>query len=399
MSELRSYESENIYDFLGVPKIINAAGTYTIFGGSRMRELSIAAMGQASRSFVEIPVLLRKANEYLAKITKNEAAFITGGAAAALYLATLSCMINKGRVPLDVWYDLDRVRECEVIMHRSHRNAYDWAILQTGAKIVEIGWPSVMYESGFPNEFNTSIDKTVGELRARINYNTVAIFYTAGLTVDKGGWVPAGAAEFETVLEIAKEHGIPVIVDAAAQLPPVENLWNYTKAGADITIFSGGKDMRGPQSAGLMVGKSKLLNTLYEIGNPNHGPGRMLKVGREEIAALVTAVDYFVHMDHDARLEWCEGQVAELEKAFLGDNRISVERSFPNEAGQPIPRALVTISGMSAQQLVQALYNQDPKIATIPGVDGVFVNPMTMEEGEMDLVGEGLKRILQKTEV
>ena len=83
----------------------------------------------------------------------------------------------------------------------------------------------------------------------------------------------------------------------------------------------------------------------------------------------------------------------------MGDNRISVERSFPNEAGQPIPRALVKISGMSAQQLVQALYNQDPKIATIPGVDGVFVNPMTMEEGEMDLVGEGLKRILQKTEV
>lgn len=360
-----------------------------------MREQSAAAMSRAASSFVEIPVFLRKANEYLADITQNEAAFITSGAAASLYLATLSCVINKGHLPIDVCFDAERVGECEVIMHRAHRNAYDWSIVQSGVKLVEIGWPSVMFESGFPQEFNTSVDKTVQELKARINKNTVAVFYTAGLTVDKGGWVPAGAAELETVIEVAHQRGVPVIVDAAAQLPPVENLWNFTQAGADIVIFSGGKDLRGPQSTGLMLGNRKLLETLYDIGNPNHGPGRMFKVGREEIAALVTAVDYFVHMDHKARLSWCEKQIADLKRAFAADTRVSVEASFPNEAGQPIPRALVKVQEWSAAGIVQALYAQSPKIATTPaGEDGVFVNPMTMEEGEMERVIAGLKKLV-----
>ena len=396
MSSARSYESPDFYDFLGVPKIINAAGTYTLFGGSRLREASLAAMTQAARSFVEIPVLMRKANEYLAKITNNEAAFITSGAAVALYLATLSCIINKGGVPIDVCWDLEKVSKCEVIIHRSHRNAYDWSIVQTGVKLVEIGWPSVMFEVGFPNEFKTSVDKTVGELKARINENTVAIFYTAGLTVDQGGWVPPGAADLETVLKIAKEHDLPVIVDAAAQLPPVENLWAFTKAGADIVVFSGGKDLRGPQSAGLMVGRKDLLDALYEIGNPNHGPGRMFKVGREESAAMVTAVDCFVHMDHAARLAWCEEQIEQLKQAFQDEERITIETSFPNEAGQPIPRALVKIAGIDGKSLVQILFNQTPKIAVTPALGGVYVNPMTMEEGEMELVAQALRRILDQ---
>jgi D-glucosaminate-6-phosphate ammonia-lyase len=394
VSSPRLYDSQDLYDFLGVPKIINAAGTYTLFGGSRMRETTIAVMAQAARSFVEIPVLMRRANDYLARITNNEAAFITSGAAAGLYLSTLACMINKGRVPIDVCWDLEKVANCEAIIHRAHRNAYDWSIVQTGVKLVEIGWPSVMFEVGFPNEFKTSVNKTIGELKARINENTIAIFYTAGLGMDEGGWVPPGAAEFETVLAIAKEHDIPVVVDAAAQLPPVENLWAFTKAGADIVLFSGGKDLRGPQSAGLMVGRKDLLDTLYEIGNPNHGPGRMFKVGREEIAAMVAAVDYFVHMDHDARLAWCEEQIEQLKRAFHNNAKISIETSFPNEAGQPIPRALVKIHGIDGKKLVQILYNQTPKIAVTPAPDGIFVNPMTMEEGEIEIVVQSLQRIL-----
>jgi L-seryl-tRNA(Ser) seleniumtransferase len=394
MSRPRPFESGDLYDFLGVPKIINAAGTYTIFGGSRMRPQSAAAMAQASAHFVEIPVLLRKANEYLAEITNNEAAFVTSGAAAALYLATLSCVINTLHLPVDVCFDIDRLSECEVIIHRAHRNAYDWSIVQSGVKLVEIGWPSVMFESGFPNRFKTSVDKTVGELKARINKNTAAVFYTAGLTVDKGGWVPAGAAELETVIDIAHKFDVPVIVDAAAQLPPRENLWNFTKMGADIVIFSGGKDLRGPQSTGLMLGSKELLETLYDIGNPNHGPGRMFKVGREEVCAIVTAVDDFVHNDHEARLDWCEKQIADLKLAFADDIRVSIETSFPNEAGQPIPRALVKIAGWSASGIVQTLYAQNPKIATTPaGENGIFVNPMTMEEGDMELVIAGLKQL------
>lgn len=391
-------ESSHIYDFLAVPKVINAAGTYTVFGGSRMPQCAITAMAQAAESFVEIAQLMRRANAYLAQITKNEAAFVTCGAAAGLYLATLACVIKKGGVPVDASFSVERVKQCEVIIHRAHRNPYDWAIAQTGVRIVDIGYPTVMFEAGFPEEFVTSVDKTIAEMRSSITPQTVAIVYTVGRTTDEGGWIPSGAIALDTVLTMAKEFEIPVIVDAAAQLPPVDNLWAFTQKGADVVIFSGGKDLRGPQATGLLLGRRELLDVLYDIACPNHGVGRMLKVGREEIAGIVAAVDHYVSLDHDARLAWCEAQIQELNQAFSGCDQVTVERAFPNEAGQPIPRAFVQLAGWNTKDVVQALYAQTPKIITAPAPEGgVFVNPMTMEAGDMAAVIAGLRRLLTGT--
>ena len=150
------------------------------------------------------------------------------------------------------------------------------------------------------------------------------------------------------MIGIAKARGAPVIVDAAAQLPPVENLWRFTRIGADVAIFSGGKDLRGPQSSGLILGRRELIAACALNGNPNHSIGRPMKVGKEEIAGLVAAVERYVTMDHTARARYCEETVAEWSAALNALPGVSARRDFPNEAGQPLPRCRVTIEPETA---------------------------------------------------
>ena len=317
----------SIYKKLDITPMINAAGTYTMVGGSRMSEKTLEDMAEAARSHVDIKQLQVVVSKKLARLTNNEAASVCNGAASGLYIAAASCISLKAD---QIFNELsfDEISNYEIIMFTAHRNPYDWSIRQLGVKLREVGYS------------NTKNITAPEDLTAAINEKTAGIFF---MFSNKGGWIAEGGLDLETTIKIAKNKNIPVIVDAAAQVPPVENLWNFTKQGATAALFSGGKDLRGPQSSGLIVGDEYFLSKFEEINFFNYGIGRMLKTGREEIVGLLSAVEQYVNMDHVKRNQWIEDQIVKLIKFSKQSTLYKIERAFPNEAGQPMARAEVKL--------------------------------------------------------
>ena len=213
-----------------------------------------------------------------------------------------------------------------------HRNPYDYAVQQAGASLVDIG---------------TMDETSLKDLENAYSASTVAIFWF------QGAMNQPSELSLADVIQSAKKHGLPVIVDGAAQLPPVSNLWNYTQLGADLAIFSGGKDLSGPLASGLVVGKSEWIERIRVLGAPNHGVGRPMKVGKEEMMGLLAAVERYVSLEHDQLLEVYEQRVRGWIQGLNGKGGLSVKRDYPNEAGQPVPRALVQLpANKSKVQLV-----------------------------------------------
>jgi len=371
--------TRDIYKELGVRTVINAAGTYTMVGGSRMSEETLEAMASAARNHVVIKELQQKVHERLASITRNESAFVTNGAAAALHIAGASSIARKYGRPYPS-LSPEQIAKSEIIVHRAHRNPYDWSLRLLNCRISEIGFPNMI------------LPTTEDDLEYAITENTAAVFY---FFMPPGGWVAKGALSLEATISVASRHGIPVIVDAAAQVPPAETLWKITAMGADACIFSGGKDLRGPQASGLMVGKKEFFSWVERTAFPTYGVGRMFKVGREEIVGLLAAVEQYVSMDGQERLQWAEDRIASAAKAFDGSSMVSVERIYPNEAGQPFPQMAFrfALPGCSGEVL-RLLREGTPSIFTMVADDeSVFVNPMTLRDAELDAIVERMKEI------
>jgi len=369
----------NIYDELGTKTLINCAGTYTIVGGSRMSKKTTAVMAEAARSHVEIRALQKEIHSRIADMTQNESACITAGAMSAIYLTIASCISMKHQKEFK-YISSDTVSESEVIIFRSHRNPYDQAIELLGVEIIE---------SGYPN--NISI-RTETDLEQLINEKTVAIFY---LDSAPGGWLSPGALNLDSTIRVAASRSVPVVVDAAAQLPPVSNLWNYTKGGAAAALFSGGKDLRGPQSTGLVVGKTELLKWLELNNFPNYGIGRIYKVGREEMTGLYNAIKEYLQNDEDKQIAWYEEIVKLYVKAFSGSSVFKMSRAYPNEAGQPVPRARIHIQTekLNAEKLKQELLARERSIFTMIENGHLYINPVTIDQEEAEYVLNELKEI------
>lgn len=372
----------SIYEELGLRPLINASATLTRLGGSVMPPEVVEAMAEASKHFVQLDELQRAVGARLAALTHNESAYVSTGAAAGLVLATAAVVAGDDPKAIGQLPDTTGLKN-EVIIYKSHRNGYDHAVRQVGVKVVEVG---------------TDTETKPEELEAAINENTAAIFWF------QGGMTGHGDLPLDQTIAIANRHNVPVIVDGAAQVPPVENLWKFTQMGAALAIFSGGKDLHGPQASGLVVGRKDLIDCMRVNGSPNHSIGRPMKVGKEEMVGLLTAVELYVKRDHEARASQDEEVVAgwcgELNR-FPG---VQAERSFPNEAGQPLPRAKVTIdatkAGMSRDDLVEALRNGSPSIEVATrGTDEIFINPMTLADGEEQIVLDRLLEILKTTRV
>ncbi len=371
----------SIYKKLGVKTFINAAGTYTILGGSRMSKKTLDDMTNAAQYHVEIRELQQTIHHKIAEITNNEAAYISNGAASGIYLAIAACISLKKKKPFHYIHQ-EEIKKLEVITNRAHRTPYDRGILDTGVQLVEIGYPNII------------LPASEVELRNSITPNTVAIFHVEG---GSGGWQPSGGLALESSIKIAKEFNIPIIVDAAAQLPPKENLWKFTKKGADVVLFSGGKDICGPQSSGLILGAKKIINLITDLGFPNYSIGRMMKVGREEIVGLYSAIKQYIDHDEEQRLQWCENQINILQSSLSTSKLFVIERHFPNEAGQPIPRGFVRLydnSKITTQKLCKLLISKDPAIYVgCEGSEGIYINPMTLKDGEIQTICEQLIEI------
>lgn len=368
---MRTQPAADLVAELGMRRVINASATLTRLGGSIMPPPVVEAMVAASRSFVELPELQRRVGERIAQLTRNEACYVSSGAAAGLTLATAACITGTdpariARLP----NDMDGLKN-EVVVHLSQRNGYDFAVRQAGVRLIEIG-PSV------------------DELEAAIGERTAAVAYFAGRLAE-------GSLPLETVVEVAHGRGVPVMVDGAAQIPPVSNLWNYTQAGADLAIFSGGKGLRGPQSSGLVLGRADLIEAVRLNGPPNSAIGRPMKVGKEELAGMLAAVQWYLAQDEPALLARYERQVARVLQAIEGVAGVVGTRDFPSEAGQPMPRALVrfdpAVLGFGRDEVVRRLGEGDPYVeVSKSGEDGIWINPQTLEEGEEGIV---IERLLQ----
>jgi D-glucosaminate-6-phosphate ammonia-lyase len=323
-----------------VPRLISAAGFTTALGGGSLPDAVRQAMDEAADSSYSPDALQAWAGEAIAEATGAESGWVTAGAAAGLTLAAAAC-IAGGRLP-----DLDRLPAtaglaAEIIVQRGHRNAYDRAFRNAGADLVEVGFPH-MEGVGRTYEW---------QLEAAFSDRTVAVGHLA-LADDEG-------VTLERACRIAAAHGVPVIVDAAAELPPAANLRSFVDAGAALVVFSGGKAMRGPQGSGILAGRRALIESVrlqtldmdVDVAEwvmvegsepPHHGLGRSMKVGKEQIAGAVVALQEFVRRDHDAEAAaaalWLETLVTPASR--LGDAAVRRDLHF-------YPRLVV--SGLGAE--------------------------------------------------
>jgi uncharacterized pyridoxal phosphate-dependent enzyme len=260
-------DAEDYYDKLGVTKIINAAGTYTMFTASIMPPSVQAAVAKAAKHPVRLAELQKKAGEYIAKKLKCEGALVSAGAASALTLGAAACMTVGNRKSADFLpTDVSSLKN-EVIVQKTHRYGYDHALKNCGLRFVEVGTLEE-YDRAFT-------DRTV-----------LCHFYNAA---------EEGQISREDWIRVAHKHNVPCFNDAAADVPPISNLWNYTQMGFDLVTFSGGKGMRGPQNAGLLLGRKDLIEAAAWNNSPfDETVGRGMKVAKEQIVGMVAAVDWFL---------------------------------------------------------------------------------------------------------
>jgi uncharacterized pyridoxal phosphate-dependent enzyme len=284
-------QGEDYYDKLGVTKIINAAGTYTALTASIMPPSVQAAVAGAAKHPVRLAELQQKAGEYIASRLQCEAALVSAGAASALTLGTAACMTVGNRqavslLPLEV-----AGLKNEVIVQKAHRYGYDHAIRNCGTCFVEVETLE-QYEKAFT-------DRTV-----------MCHFFNAA---------EAGQISREQWIAVAHRHGVPCFNDAAADVPPISNLWNYTKMGFDLVTFSGGKGMRGPQNAGLLLGRKDLIEAASWSNSPHDETvGRGMKVAKEQIVGMVAAVDWLLGQSDEGMQAEFRGRANRI-AAYLKD--------------------------------------------------------------------------------
>ena len=293
----------NPFAALGVEPIVNACGTMTRLSGGPMPPEVAAAMAAAAQASVDIAALQDAAGARLAALSGAEAGMVTAGAAAGLMLGAAACIAGLDLAAMGTLPRCGR-RPNEILMARSQRNFYDHALRQAGGRIVEVGLPDRYSGAG-------TRDAEAWEFAGAIGERTAAILHVANRDAEPDLAVLAG---------VAAAHGIPLLVDAAASLPPVGNLSGFIAAGADLVAFSGGKLIGGPQASGILVGRRRLIQSAllqqldHDIGFaqwtpppilgdaglaalPQHGVGRVAKVGKEQIVGLMTAVELFLAED------------------------------------------------------------------------------------------------------
>jgi L-seryl-tRNA(Ser) seleniumtransferase len=394
----------DIYRRLGVRTVINAAGTQTSAGGTLMDPEVLEAMTEASRHFVRIAELQEAAGRVIADVTGAEAGYVTSGASAGITLAVAAAVVGMDIAKMDRLPDTTGMKN-EVVVQRAHRNDYDHAARVAGVTLVEVG------TLGFPGRGGTS----PWQIESAINERTAAVLCPI---MDSPGTVP-----LPVVCQIAHRRGIPVVVDAAAALPPVSNLRRFVAEGADAVIFSGGKAIGGPQASGIVAGRRAIVESIalqhqdmdvYPdtwalrqrylesgaiAGAPHQGLGRGFKVGKEEIVGLIVALQRYVARDHAAeQARWrrtAEWIAAELD----GVDHLRIE--LFTDPNRPIPQVRLHLDepalGLTAFALVNRLADGEPNVLVAEGFayrGTIGVNPMTLREGDAEIVVRRIKACL-----
>jgi L-seryl-tRNA(Ser) seleniumtransferase len=370
------------YQKLGITPFINAAGTYTILTASIMPDEVQAAVALAAKKPVHLLELHEAAGNYLAKKLRSGGALVTSGASAGLTLGTAACitMGNKEAI-VNIPTDLSGLKN-EVIVQKAHRYEYDHAMRNCGVKVVEVETVE-QYQNAFS-------EKTV-----------MTNFFNAEDA-------PIGREEW---IRVAHQHGVPCFNDAAADVPPISNLWNYTQMGFDLVAFSGGKGMRGPQCTGLLLGRKDLIDAARLNNSPNsNAVGRGLKVSKEDIIGMVAAVDWFLSQD-DATMETefrkrADRIAEEVRKVPTVETTV-----FIPPVANHVPHLLVTYDPervrTTGREVMQKMREGNPRIELNPGTGGapasaglpggentVIVGVWMLQSGEDVIVGRRLREVL-----
>ena len=364
------------YGAIGVRPLVNGRGTYTIISGSVMLPEIRAAMDAASRRYVHLDELAEAIGARLAALTQAEWGMVSSGCAAALTHATTAAVAGGNpdlhvRIPNLAGFPRD-----EAIVPSHSRNVYDAAVRAVGVRVIEV--------------------ETLAQLEAAFGPRTAMIYILAGPEADNS---PLNLA---AVAPLAKARGVPILVDAAAEILTIPNV--HLQKGATLVAYSGGKCLRGPQTAGLLLGRKDLVRAAWVHSAPHHGFSRGLKVGKEEAIAMLAAVELWVKRDHDA--EWKQWM------AWLDHiaHRVSAVEGVTTSIVQPVGLSNHTPSlkvlwdrariGLQGDAVVRTLLDGEPRVALFaargdtPAQTGVSVTPYMLQAGEEAIIADRLYAVL-----
>jgi L-seryl-tRNA(Ser) seleniumtransferase len=382
-------EGDDYYDKLGVPKIINAAGTYTTLTAACMPPSVLAAVQKAALHPVRLHDLQTKSGEYIAQRLKCEGAVVTSGAAGAITLATAACLQAANNIsPMAMPQAIDGLKN-QVIVQRAHRYGYDHAMFLCGARVTEV----------------VTMDDYKRACAAG-NAVMTNFFNAAEDEVGEAGTAQIGREEW---LRVAHEHNIPCHIDAAADMPPISNLWKYTGMGFDLVSFSGGKGIRGPQNAGLLLGKKQLTDLAAQNNNPQEGVGRGMKVAKEQIVGMVAAVDWVLSHTEESMQGDYQKRADLIIAAVKGIASVSTETVVPKIANH-VPHVIIrfdpSVRGITTQEILTALREGKPSIELNPNsgqpanqgipsdANTLVVGVWMLQPGEDAVVARRLREVL-----
>jgi L-seryl-tRNA(Ser) seleniumtransferase len=383
---------EDYYDKLGVPKIINAAGTYTTLTAACMPPVVLAAVQKAGLHPVRLHDLQMKSGEYIAQRLKCEGAVVTSGASGAISLATAACLqyANKSSKPTDMPQAIDGMKN-QVIVQRAHRYGYDHAMFLCGARVTEV--------------------VTMDDYKRACDAGNAIMTNFFNAAEEEDGIAGTAQIGREEWLRVAHDHNIPCHLDAAADMPPISNLWKYTGMGFDLVAFSGGKGMRGPQNAGLLLGKKHLTDLAAQNNSPGDGVGRGMKVAKEQIVGMVAAVDWVLSHTEESMQGDYQKRADVIAQMVKGVPSVTTETVVPKIANH-VPHLLIrfdpTVAGITTSEVVAALREEQPSIELNPNTghgpnqgipsdaNTLVVGVWMLQPGEDAIVGRRIRAALSK---
>src|SRR2546427_3064117 len=370
-------QSGNPYEELGVTTVINGEGTMTMLGGSVLRPELEAVMAQAGRYFVSIPDLEVAAGKRIAELLKlpdGYPALVTSGAAAAIQSGLAGILTGDNETFIKQLPDLTGMKS-EVIIQKSHRNPFDHQLRSTGVKLIEI-------------ESRDDLHKAVGPRTAMMHFTNFAN--------------AAGQIKVDEWPKLAKQYNVPCFNDAAADTPPVSHLWEYTKMGYDLVAFSGGKAIRGPQCAGLLVGRTDLVANALLNNSPHEDTlGRSQKVGKEEIVGMVKALELYLNENHDALAREWQSRLGNIARQLAKVQGVNTSFFTPDIANH-VPHLQITWDAsrihITPEEAAKWLRNAKPPIAigSGEGRPGLAMNSFMLQPGEDKVVAEQLVKMFRE---
>jgi uncharacterized pyridoxal phosphate-dependent enzyme len=365
----------NVYEELGVTTVINGQGTMTVLGGSLMRPEVEAVMDMAGQHFVSIPELEVAAGRRIAEMLKlppGYTALVTSGAAAAMQSGLAGLLTGNNPKFIEQLPDLTGMKS-EVIIQKSHRNPFDHQLRATGIKLIEI-------------ETREDLRKAVGPNTAMMHFSNFAN--------------AAGQIKVDEWPKLAQQYKIATFIDAAADTPPVSHLWDYVNMGYDMVAFSGGKAIRGPQCAGLLLGRTDMVANALLNNSPHEDTlGRSQKVGKEEIVGMVKALESYLKEDHEALNKEWQRRLELIANELVKVSGVTTTYSVPDVANH-VPHMEVHWDKqirLTPQEVVTGLRKGKPSIVLSAGENGevLSMNSFMLQPGEDKIIADTLSAYLK----